>query len=750
MIACTCIARQAEQTTRQGHKSWWRLVEAVRPQQVTLANQFAGNVKRGRLRVTAPWNVRRTLQQRQMATNATALTDRRPPQLAGAYDAEENTRRRRGRLEKIAEPQHLEETSCWLWTQVNRSNLEAAVHAYSKQRIRLVGKLKQQHVQQRDLRRLHLQLRRAAESGEQVVGIEERRAAYKTIVQIIEDMRQLGMRVGATETEALVRILGLLGHHRRAIEAWQAGIAWAQGVHHLFRQIHRHALAAAVALKDAHVVRDVYDTSMRAMAASRAQAGQEKQQRPGRDFFWALFPGRTNEPRKLSDCAWTDSNDGVWEPARLRAAFLARLLSDVLTWAADDRRLQQRTTQYLVRALFGEGRRDDAMRVYAEAGVATREMVCEAVYGLSRQGQIDAAYNVLAGVAREQRSTFAWNAHLDGLLGSMRWGSRAAQWPQAVLARMTRVMTQMAADGAIADAATHSIWLRACFRAGLWQLAARYFAKHGAATGPSAACWDVLLRGLLTADSAAAQRAGWQLIDSLERRGALPKDRRLEDTVLQYVLRLVTAHAEPVFRPDWELVDRAFAWAGGQLPRMCKHTCAVVISGLVRGGRLRGALEVHAAMCARALWPPLAVNCMLVRAIAASELLQPHGSLQCAVARASAFTEEMLPWQHRGAAYAALLRLAMQHRAFDVAWNIVDRHYPALGGADTLPRPFPDAHMYSMALNSAVLLGAHDQHRLLLARMRSHLPLVELYEPLAARRMAHIYRRFAGQHHDLY
>ncbi|PIA15915.1 hypothetical protein COEREDRAFT_97819 [Coemansia reversa NRRL 1564] len=750
MIACTCIARQAEQTTRQGQKGWWRLVEAVCPQQVLLANQSAKGVKRGRLQVKALWNVRRTSQQRQMATNATALKDRRPTHLAGAEDAEESTRRRRGELGKTTELQQLEETPCWLWKQVSRSNLEAIVRAYPKQRTRLVGELKQQHVHQRDLRRLHLRLRRAAESREQVAEIEERRAVYETIVRIIEDMRQLGMRVGATEIEALVQALGLLGQHRRAIEAWQAGIAWAQGVQHLFRQTHRHALAAAVALKDARVVRDVYDSAMRAMAVSRAQAGQEKQQRPGRDFFWALFPGQTHVPRKPSNFAWTDSDDGVWEPARLRAAFLARLLSDVRAWAADDRRLQQRTAQYLVRALFSEGRRDEALSVYAEAGAATREMVCEAVHGLGRQGQIETAYNVLAGAAREQRSIFAWNAYLDGLLGSMRWGSRAAQWPQAVLARMARVMTQMDADGATPDAATHSIWLRACFRAGRWQLAARYFAQHSAATGPSAACWDVLLRGLLTADSSAAQRAGWRLIDSLERRGALPTDRRLADTVLQYVLLLVTAHAEPAFRPDWALVDRAFAWAGGRLPRMRKHTYAVVIGGLVRGGRLGGALEVHAAMCARALWPPLAVNCMLVRAIAASELLLPHGNLQRAIFYASAFTEEKLPWQHRGAAYAALLRLAMQHRAFDVVWNIVDRHYPALGGADSLPRPFPDAHMYSMALNSAALLGAHDQHRLLLARMRCHIPLVELYAPLAARRMVHIYRRFAGQHHDLY
>ncbi|KAJ2806182.1 hypothetical protein H4R20_001785 [Coemansia guatemalensis] len=707
------------------------------------ANQRMGNVRREKLRLAATWHRRRYSQQRQMATNATAPIDRRPVQLAGADNAEESTRRRRSKPGKT-----VEETPCWRWSRVDRSNMAEAVHAYAEQRTQLTGTTGHQHARQGDLRRLHLQLRRAAESGEsQAADSKENQAAYRTIVQIIEDMRLLGMRVGATEIAAQVQALGQLGQHQRAVEAWQAGVAWAQGTRHLFRQTHRHALAAAVALKDAHSVRDIYDVSMRVMAASRAQAGQEKQQRPERSFFWALFPGRTQEVRHPSDGAWTDGDDNTWEPARLRAAFLARLLGDVRTWAADDRRLQQRTAQYLVRALFDEGRRDDALRVYAEAGTATREMVCEVVHGLSRHGQLDAAYGVLAGVTREQRSTFAWNAYLNGLLGSMRWGSRTEQWPEAVLRRLARAMAQMAADGVNSDAATHSIWLRACFRARRWLLAVRYFARHGAETGRSAACWDVLLRGLLDVDSAAAQRAGWRLIDSLERRGSLPTDRRLADTVLQYVLRLVTAQAEPAFRPDWALVDRAFTWTGGRLPRMRKNTCAVVIGALVRGGRLRGALDVHAAMCARALWPPLAVNCMLVRALADAELQQPHGSLHCAVTRASAFAEEALPWQHRTAAYAALLRLAMQHRAFDVAWHIIDRHYPALGSADALPRPFPDARMYSMALNSAVLLGAHDQHRLLLARMRRHLPLVKPCAPLAAHRIAQVYRRFAGQHH---
>ncbi|KAJ2083681.1 hypothetical protein H4R24_000639 [Coemansia sp. RSA 988] len=742
MIACACIARRAEQATWQGQTGWWQLVESVMPWQVAPVNQRADNTKHGRLQVAAAWYGRRGSQQRQMATNATALLDRRSMRLAGVDGTEECTRRRRDRLEKTPE-----ETPCWRWTRVDRSNIAETVRAYSKQRARLVDRPVQQYAQQGDLRRLHLQLRRVAEGKEgQAAESKERQAVYETIVLIIEDMRQLGMRVGATEIAVQVQVLGRLGEYQRAVEAWQAGVAWTQGTRHLFRQTHQHALVAAVALKDASIVRDVYDASMRVMTMSREQTGQEKQQRPERGFFWALFPGRAHAMRNSSEGSWTDSDDRTWEPARLRAAFLAQLLRDVRTWAVDDRRLQQRTAQYLMRALFDEGRRDDALRVYAEAGAATREMVCEAVHGLSRHGQLDAAYSVLVGVTREQRSTFAWNAYLNGLLGSMRWGSCAAHWPEAVLDRLARVMTQMAADGALADTATHSIWLRACFRSGHWLLAVRYFARHGAETGGSTACWDVLLRGLLATDSAGAQRAGWRLIGSLERRSALPKDQRLADTVLQHVLRLVTTHGEPVFRPDWALVDRAFAWASAGLPRMRKNTCAVVIGALVRGGRLHGALDVHAAMRARALWPSLAVNCMLVRALADAELQQPHGSLSCAVARASAFAEKELPWQHRGAAYAGLMRLAMQHRAFDVAWHIIDRHYPALGGADVLPRPFPDARMYSMALNSALLLGAHDQHRLLLARIQHHLPLVEPYAPLAARRMVQIYYYFAGQH----
>ncbi|KAJ2784675.1 hypothetical protein H4R18_000966 [Coemansia javaensis] len=600
---------------------------------------------------------------------------------------------------------------------------------------------------QDELRRFHVLARRAAEAAAAAAGADGRRraaAAYGAVGRAIGDMRRLGMRVGATEVAAQVLALHRGGAHARALEAWADGVGRrgaAAAVTWLFPQTHQHAVAAAVALRHAGLVRDVYGTAMRAMDVALA-AGAGRLQARRAPLLWALVPPEAEA-----------GAEPAWDPARLGSAALALVAADARRWAAADARLLARLARARVRALFAEGRRDAAVRLYAEQ--RGRGLLCEAVAGLCRHSQLAWAQRLLAAAPRAERGLRAWNAYFAGLaraIGRCRRGPAA----DAALRRLDRAIAHMgAADGLAPDAATRAIWMRACFRAGRWDLAARCFragaaAAHAAAAAADPAWWDTFVRGMLGSDHAEAQRAGWQALDDLAVAPPRAADARLVETALHLVLRFVTAHYDPAYVPAAATVDRVFRWAKARVsPDRCRPF-GVVIAAQLRAGRVDGALDMYRAMCARGLRPPPAVHCMVARALATAGATG-DGDDNCAAAAtaptaaataALAFVDAHVPPQHYAPVHLALLRAAVRRRSYADAWTILDRHYPLIADPPESPRPFPTTRMYRAALQATRDHGDLDQHRRVLSRLRTHLGLVAHCAHAAA--MARVYAAYCA------
>ncbi|KAJ2769590.1 hypothetical protein IWQ56_002489, partial [Coemansia nantahalensis] len=551
----------------------------------------------------------------------------------------------------------------------------AAIGAYEELRKRARGEGAEprpaEMPQQGELRRLHLSARQLAgrvESG-------ERQAAHRAIVHAIGDMQWLGMRIGATEIAAHVYAQHSLGNHADAIEAWREGVSrWCadagagpgadrRAVRFLFPQSHQHALAAATALRDAGLVRDVYCLAARAMEISHQMAvgtASQKLHAQRAPLLWSLFPAGSRLAHRRAQVLGAEPGaDRPWDAARLGSQFLARVYEDAVWWAAGDGRLVSRVAQMQIRALFGEGRREGALRLYGGLGRArtTPEILCEVVGGLCRHAQLDAARRLLAAAPRALRGLPAWNAYFDGLANGIRRASAAARphaaAPDESLRRLRRAIDAMeAADGLAPDAVTRAIWLRACFRAGDWEAAERGFD----AASDGVVLWDTFIRGALGSSLPAAQRTGWRQIDRLVRQtadaAAPPVDRRLAETVLRCVLHHVTAECEPAYSPGSDVVDRVFRWAEARLSLGRGRTFAIIIAAQIRGGRMDHALELYHAMRRRGLDPPPAA----VSSMVAAALEPPAAAL--------AFAQASVPPQHYGAVFLRLLKAAAQHRRY--------------------------------------------------------------------------------------
>ncbi|KAJ2370014.1 hypothetical protein H4S01_000647 [Coemansia sp. RSA 2610] len=581
-------------------------------------------------------------------------------------------------------------------------------------------------------------------------------------------MDVLGMRLGATEIAAHVFALQRLGMHTQAIDRWREGLhrcygdigsatgARADKIRHMFPQTHMYALEAAIALRNARVVGDIYRQAIHAMTASRELDPKSLKRVSAAlpHLFWSVFPVRAQQALintrgpKAAVFSIESSADRAWDPARLGSALLASLYRDACEWASSDRRLLSRIMQFLLRALFSEGHRSRAMDLYiyllhgaagSDSGrlvkaQMTPEILCEVVSGLCRHSQLDEAYATLMDAGREHRSIYVWNAYFDGLANAAFSSSLGSE---RALERLRQAMRRMeTADGVEPDIATRSIWLRACFRFGSWEAGEKYFCSNHAGMQLDVVCWDTVIRGQLTSPDPVAQKVGWQLVDELVKRveaGTLAADARLLETVLQHILRHLYSHFAPAYAPNTDVVRRIFAWLAASLPQARHNTFAVVIGWLLAAGRMDDALELHETMRHCALWPSKSLNCMVVRAIA-----------QQNAAQSVEFIEGRLPRQHFNAAYFAVLKLAVQRRDYDEAWCIIDRHYPEISAAATADSPeysapFPDATMYSTALRLTSENGDHRQHRLLLDRMQAHLAVVTDRLPLAAGRIARVY-----------
>ncbi|KAJ2818877.1 hypothetical protein GGI24_004961 [Coemansia furcata] len=608
-----------------------------------------------------------------------------------------------------------------------------------------------------DLRAFHILLRRSAARPESLLSEEQRRAIFIVIVQAIDDMLHLGLRVGATEVAAALYAHNQLGHYPATVERWRAAVAQLLvhpgsssaepdlTIRHLFPQTHIYALTAAIALKSLRSVREIYRDAMHLMSEpSPATTG------PPAAFFWALFPTQVALDNDSS------SSDRPWDASRLGSAFLEQARSDAAKWAAHDTKLHSRIVQALVRALLTQGDVHSATALYErvlgeprKTAPMTSWILCEMVAGLCRHSLLDDAYDILTKAAQAHRTAHAWNAYLDGVGNSMRraqytaTGRRRlrdeARAPLAVLKRMETCIGWMEKSrDARPDLATRSIWLRACFRAGEWRRAYAYFRRHYEAMRGDIVCWDIAIRGLFECGDADAQREGWRLVGCLVRQASGPSaDARFVETILLYLFpRFRPSYQPPPARTlDQHTLSDILAWMETRMPQRRKITYAIVIGSLLATGQTPRALEAYHAMAARRLWPSKAINCMVAKSLASGE----HG-----VAGAARFVDEHFPPHHYAAAFAAIAKPLLLRRRYDDVWSVFDRHYPEINALATdrappLACPFPTHHMYNMALEAAAAHGDCEQHRLLRDRIRAHLDLIAAKYPLHAQRIARVY-----------
>ncbi|KAI9474719.1 hypothetical protein BX667DRAFT_516109 [Coemansia mojavensis] len=661
---------------------------------------------------------------------------------------------------------------------VNPKDLEGSIAAYMEFRKQAVDGQGRAlcPLQQSDLRRFHLKLRSTAKRA----SADTVHAVSQAIVQVIEDMHALEMRIGATEISAHIYALHQLGRHHQAIKEWQSYFSrcyQSKGtelhhITHMFPQTHIYALDSAVALKNAHAVRNVYYQSMRAMETSYGCLAHQriKTSKMCTLLFWSIFPTSANQSRKRS-CGTQNvavvtehGTDKQWDAARLGSKFLANMYRDVNKWAdTDSKPLLSRIMQFLIRALFVENKVDGALKLYKhmldgsmgspDTGTVTVPkmtswILCEMVGGLCRRMMLHQAHKTLVEAKPEYRNSYVWNTYLNGIVESatamsktMRRQMFGLKGPLEFLQLAIHEMEGV--DQIHADRVTRSIWLRACFCFDDWRSGEKYFRSNYSEMLNDYVCWDIVIRGLFKADEKQAQEAGWQLVDELVRIAdsqMLAIDERLIETVLRHLLWYLSSYYEPAFVPDNSLVQQIMAWIETRLPQVRQNTLALVIGSLLSAGNVDSALELHRAMIRCSLWPSKSVNCMVAKAIAS------QGTSQ-SIEKAAHFIDNVLPRQHYTSAYNELLKVAIQRQNYTDVWFIIYKYYPQVAVAATADSPeywapYPNAVMYAKALQMTKEHGDQHQHRLLLDRMQRHLEVVAEKSPTIALRMSKIYGAF--------
>ncbi|KAI8322207.1 hypothetical protein GQ54DRAFT_288442 [Martensiomyces pterosporus] len=638
-----------------------------------------------------------------------------------------------------------------------------------------------------DFRAFHIFLSRSASKAQTQ---EAAAKLYGLVIQTVDDMRQLGFRVGATEIAEYVCARNRLEQHAKSINVWresvavtlrgsgQADSAAQKGlVRHLYPKTHVYALGSAVALKDPGVVREVYDGAMRSMEMSRSSKDNPPKTppKPTLSLFRSIF--RTPSKRARGVAVGTtpvqssSGLDRVWDPARLGSGFLARVYDDAQRWVGSECELLPQIGQHILRALLLEGNAKRAIQLYeslsqsnqnvhsqhetaANSNAAmTAGILCELVGGLCRLSRADAAYSRLIGAEKRYRSVAVWNVYFDGLyqFGNRNSGSQTGD-PLERLRQAIRKMEEF--DAIEPDVATRSIWMRACFRSGQWKNAAACFRTYSDLMCGDVVCWDILIRGMLGSDDPEAHKEGWELVGQLTMRRLVPQptiDARLVETILLHLFARLNGSPASASAPDEDAIMSAATWAESNVSLDRKNTHAIIIGSLLRAGQIDGALEIHKAMRSRGFWPTRSINCMIVKALASQppQIQQSHDVAE--------FIETCLPPQHLAAAYAIVLKLALGARNYEYAWSIMDKHYPEVSSSSSLAAseqqrqsnsssPFPNATMYHTALQMTKAHGDPGQHRRVLDRMESHLDLMHGSHQAASKRIALLFNQYKHNH----
>ncbi|KAI9506633.1 hypothetical protein GGI25_005212 [Coemansia spiralis] len=641
---------------------------------------------------------------------------------------------------------------------------------------------------QKDMRLLHLQARRM------VTGIQnkqEQEKLLKLVIQIIDDMRLLGLRVGATELDARVYAYFYLGSYTTAIDLWKESVASLNSnvdsasiqctIKQIFPQTHAYALDAAVALGNTRVVCEVYKKAIQTMQAAQSLSFNtaKAKSKPSISFFWRIFPPRSKANKARS-----------WKPERLGSVFLTQLYQDVITYNNDvDQKLLSRITQYLLRALFAEGHRQQATQLYIDlltpknsrnsnsqrngintatkvSAPVTPEILCEVIFGLCRHSRLDKAYNTLISAKREYRSIYSWNAYFDGLSNNIHQSSshtifsaassEIKEWLRQCISEMEKT------DGIKPDVVTWSIWMRACFRSGDWIGAGNCFRENYETMRNDVVCWDTFIRGLLGAKDQAAVQKGWLLVSKLVKKLSASKndmakraDSRLVETILLHTVphfsnkNLLYSSYDVLSKSE---ISAIFDWAGQNLSLDRKYAYSIIIGSLLRTDKIKDALEVYDEMCKRGVRPTKSINCMLVKALALCALNKTRNCTTNNVCKADEFIKTRVPRQQYIASYFILLKLAVQRRDYSCAWSFIDKYYPELDVA-TSPEfssssslcAYPDDIMYNVFLQMTKEHGDLDQHRLVLDRIQAHQEHIHAKHPVVSQRIARVYSYYRSK-----
>ncbi|KAJ1723004.1 hypothetical protein LPJ53_002622 [Coemansia erecta] len=601
-------------------------------------------------------------------------------------------------------------------TAVRAGDVNVAVEIYTKIRLQFDKRMcrrRSGHTAElvpefAEMRTFHIMLRRhIADPGTDVARREQ---MLQLIVSVVEDMRGLGLRVGATETSAHVFACVRLGWNTRAIEIWRSSMdsvysenrdgggneSLANTVHHMFPQTHAYAIQAAVAMKDAKAVREIYYRAIGALRESLRVSGDRPAQKALLTVFYALFP--TLQDRRNGS---KSSSDRRWDPARLGSGFLEKVSNDVREWIGKtDRQLYTRVAQYTVRALFIEGHWQYAVEYYSRLPEDTSgaEVLCETVIGLCGRGMADRAHAVLLGTNMQYRNLYVWNAYFDGLVG----------YPIAKLDDAIKQMVET--DHIDPDIVTWSIWMRACLRQGDWRRAYRCFRENHCNMRADVVCWDIVVRGLLgctSSDSLEARVTGWQVVGEfidLADGNIMPFDVRMVETILLHAFPRFRRTASDSMACDLlskQTLDRVTRWIESNMSKSSRTTFAIVIGSLLRSAQFDGALDLHQFMVDKKLWPTKSINCMIVRALALAGSEQKSRVRTAPyLDRAEEFINTKVPKQHYGGAYLPLVKCAAQERRYADMWGYMDRWYPCVRDSGFIGI-FPDSDMYQAVLRSA-------------------------------------------------
>ncbi|KAJ2761306.1 hypothetical protein H4S06_001277, partial [Coemansia sp. BCRC 34490] len=670
--------------------------------------------------------------------------------------------------------------------QVVHKQIEASLVCLSKIQTRDSSQLSARNPpqQQKGMRALHVQTRRVASRSKSQ---GERDSLLRLVVQIVDDMRRLGLRIGATEVDSCVYALSRLGSYDAAIDTWQrcaaaldsehASVLAQHSIKVMFPQTHTYALEAAVALRRTQLVCKVYRQGIGAMQTKRGSiVGPALNAQPiDASFFWCILSPRL----KASDAT-------QWRPDRLGSAFLTQVYQDATAHASSNLRLRCRIAQHLLRALFAEGLRHQAIQLYIElcnyrsehfyripqnctdsdsgcsGSIVTAEILCEVVGGLCRHSQLEEAYSTLCSADQNNRNIYTWNAYFDGLSNAIQTSKRMQDAvavdnrKREMLEMRIREMEEL--DGILPDIVTRTIWMRACFRCGDWVGGEKCFSENLETMSSDVVCWDTRIRGLLESTDKEAVGRGWRLVGDLVSKldgggdAAHAMDGRLVETVLRRMLPRVSSR--PRYMSPYEVLEtgeilRIFEWAERNISADSGNLYEIIISSLICEDKIEEALEVHDTMCRRGVWSPRSVNCMIVRALAmprASDAGENEGVAR-AISRAEEFIVAKIPVQQYAAAYFILLKLALQNRDYGCAWRLVDKHYPiarsAAGDKSGAPGAvscvYPSETMYNTFLRLTKEHGNSQQHRLVLARMTEHINTIRQSHPAPARRIGRVH-----------